>query len=137
MCDLHLNRSTKNYQNATSICKPSVTGLHYGIKLICRAELNNGALWHCDIMQKFLSVKVGRIALLLPIKRRTTFTSLKVVIDSPHSETVEKCSFFDIRPKNRYKFAISAIKLYPPCGSWLCACNAGLSSRAHVPPKMA
>ena len=50
------------------------TALRYNIKLICRAELNNGALWHCDIMQKFLSVKVGRIALLLPIKRRTTFT---------------------------------------------------------------
>lgn len=68
MCDLHLNRSAKNYQNATSIYEPSVTGLHYGIKLICHAGLNIGALWYCDIMQEFLSVKVVRIALLLPIK---------------------------------------------------------------------
>ena len=92
--DLHLNRSAKNYQNATSICESSVTGLHYGIKLICRARLNIGALWYCDIMQKFLSVKVGRIALLLPIKRRTSFTSLKVAIDSPHSKTGDKMLIF-------------------------------------------
>lgn len=94
MRDLHLNRSAKNYQNATSICESSVTGLHYGIKLICRAELNIGALWYCDIMQKFLSGKVVRIALLLPIKRRTTFTSLKVVIDNPHSKTGDKMLIF-------------------------------------------
>lgn len=99
MCDLHLNRSAKNYQNVTSICEPSVTGLHYGVKLICRVGLNIGALWYCDIMQKFLSVKVRRIALLLPIKRRTTFTSLKVVIDNPHGEIAIKYSFFDIIPK--------------------------------------
>lgn len=94
ICDLHLNRSAKNYQNATSICESSVTGLHYGIKLICRARLNIGALWYCDIMQKFLSVKIRRIALLLPIKRRTTFTSLKVAIDSPHSKTGDKMLIF-------------------------------------------
>lgn len=67
---------------------------HYGIKLICRAGLNIGALWYCDIMQKFLSGKVGRIALLLPIKRRTSFTSLKVVIDNPHGETGDKMLIF-------------------------------------------
>lgn len=74
--------------------EPSVTGLHYGIKLICHAGLNIGALWYCDIMQKFLPVKVGQIALLLPIKRRTTFTSLKVVIDNPHDEAVDKMLIF-------------------------------------------
>lgn len=91
---MRLNRSAKNYQNAASICESSVTGLHYGIKLICRARLNIGALWYCDIMQKFLSVKVVRIALLLPIKRRTAFTSLKVVIDNPHGETGDKMLIF-------------------------------------------
>lgn len=89
-----LESKHKNYQNATSICESSVTGLHYGIKLICHAGLNIGALWHCDIMQKFLSVKVGQIALLLPIKRQTTFTSLKVVIDNPHGETGDKMFIF-------------------------------------------
>lgn len=64
-------------------------------------------------MQKFLSVKVVRIALLLPIKRRTAFTSLKVVIDNPHGETGDKMLIFLILyPKKRYKFAISAIKIY-------------------------
>ena len=66
MRDSLFNRSAKNYQNATSICELSVTGLHYGIKLICRADLNIGALWHCDIMQKFPSVKVVRIAFYCP-----------------------------------------------------------------------
>ena len=94
MCDLQLNRSAKNYQNATSICELSVTGVYYGIKLIYRAGLNIGALWYCDIMQKFPSVKVVRIALLLSIKRRTTFTSLKVVIDNPHGETGDKMLIF-------------------------------------------
>ena len=94
MGDLHLNRSVKNYQNATSICESSVTGVYYGIKLICRVGLNIGALWYCDIMQKFPSVKVGRIALLLPIKRRTTFASLKVVIGNPHSKTGDKMLIF-------------------------------------------
>lgn len=88
------SRRKINYQNATSICEPSVTGLHYSIKLICRAVLNIGALWYCDIMQKFLSVKVVRIALLLPIKRRTTVTSLKVVIDNSHGETGDKMLIF-------------------------------------------
>lgn len=64
-------------------------------------------------MQKFLSVKVGRIALLLPIKRRTSFTSLKVVIDNPHGETGDKMLIFLILyQKKRYKFAVSAIKIY-------------------------
>lgn len=97
------SKRKKNYQNATSICESSVTGLHYGIKLICRVGLNIGALWYCDIMQKFLSVKVVRIALLLPIKRRTTFTSLKVVIDNPHGETGDKILIFLILDsKKRY-----------------------------------
>lgn len=87
----HESKRKKNYQNATSICELSVTGLHYGIKLIWHAGLNIGALWYCDIMQKFLSVKVGRIALLLPIKRRTTFTSLKVAIDNPQAKQSIKC----------------------------------------------
>lgn len=94
ICDLHLNRSAKNYQNATSICESSVTGLHYSIKLICRAGLNIGALWDCDIMQKFLSVKVGRIALLLPHKTSDVLYKLKSSNDNPHGETGDKMLIF-------------------------------------------
>lgn len=90
----HESKRKKNYQNATSICESSVTELHYGIKLIFRTGLNIGTLWYCDIMQKFLSGKVGRIALLLSIKRRTAFTSLKVAIDNPHGETGDKMLIF-------------------------------------------